>query len=84
MLLLLAIVRFTFLKGNTYYIRQQAIPVSWQKPEKLGFEHPQTQPALSWLTYFCVFKIFTEMGKVLLIQELWKKLSSNVRKNIYF
>ena len=47
MLLLLAIVRFTFLKGNTYYIRQQAIPVSWQKPEKLGFEHPQTQPALS-------------------------------------
>ena len=40
MLLLLSSVRFTFLEGNTYYIRQQAGVVWWQKPEKIGFEHP--------------------------------------------
>ena len=63
MSLFLVNVRFTFLEGNTYYIRQQASLVSWQKPEKLGFEHPQAQPVLSWWTYFCGFKIFTGMGK---------------------
>ena len=47
MSLLLADVRFTFLEGNTYYIWQQASPLSWQKPEKLGFEHPQAQQVLS-------------------------------------
>ena len=47
MSLFLANVRFTFLERNTYYIRQQASLVSWKKPEKLGFEHPQAQPVLS-------------------------------------
>ena len=47
LLLLLANVRFTFLEENTYYIWQQVSLVSWQKPKKLGFEHPQAQPVLS-------------------------------------